>query len=99
MKDNGDTIAQKLNMRPLQETEEFKVNAAEQKLDPQGNSFTTNLTEYEGEMVDDIKNLPQEAVNQPPAVISMAASENLKDIELAKKNIENIISLGDDSVK
>tara|TARA_R110000868_G_scaffold33639_1_gene121988 strand:- start:86 stop:613 length:528 start_codon:yes stop_codon:yes gene_type:complete len=99
MKDNGDTIAQKLNMRPLQETGEFKVNAAEQKLDLQSNSFTTNLTEYEGEMVDDIKNLPQEAVNQPPDVISRAASENLKDIELAKKNIENIISLGDDSVK
>lgn len=28
-----------------------------------------------------------------------AAEENLKDIELAKRNIENIINLGDDSVK
>ena len=34
-----------------------------------------------------------------PAEVDNGADENLKDIELAKKNIENIISLGDDSVK
>lgn len=34
-----------------------------------------------------------------PAIPSNEAEENLADIELAKKNIENIINLGDDSVK
>ena len=34
-----------------------------------------------------------------PIPASKEAEENLKDIELAKRNIENIISLGDDSVK
>jgi len=34
-----------------------------------------------------------------PATVDSGAEENLKDIELAKKNIENIISLGDDSIK
>jgi len=34
-----------------------------------------------------------------PVPASKEAEENLKDIELAKRNIENIISLGDDSVK
>lgn len=34
-----------------------------------------------------------------PANIDTSAEENLKDIELAKRNIENIISLGDESVK
>lgn len=36
---------------------------------------------------------------QLPAVVTPEAEENLKDIELAKRNIENIINLGDDSVK
>jgi hypothetical protein len=36
---------------------------------------------------------------QLPTVAEKNADENLKDIELAKKNIENIIQLGDDSVK
>lgn len=34
-----------------------------------------------------------------PAVMDEGAEENLADIELAKRNIENIINLGDDSVK
>jgi len=34
-----------------------------------------------------------------PAIQALEAEENLKDIELAKKNIENIINLGDDAVK
>lgn len=79
MKD--DKIAQKLNMRPLEETQK----------------------EIEGELVqesvDNLKNLPQESVVQPPAVIEKNAAENLKDIELAKANIENIINLGDDAVR
>lgn len=37
--------------------------------------------------------------SQLPANIDTNAEENLKDIELAKRNIENIISLGDESVK
>lgn len=36
---------------------------------------------------------------QLPATIDKGAEENLKDIELAKRNIENIINLGDDAVK
>lgn len=36
---------------------------------------------------------------QLPAEAQQAATENLRDIELAKRNIENIINLGDDSVK
>jgi hypothetical protein len=81
MKDKGDTIAMKLNMRPLDE-------AVEPVLVP-----------AEVESVDELKNLPQESVAQHPAVITKEANENLKDIELAKKNIENIINLGDDSVR
>ena len=57
----------------------------------------------EGEVVtdtvDELKNLPQESVIQPPAVLERNAAENLKDIELAKSNIENIINLGDDAVR
>ena len=34
-----------------------------------------------------------------PAIMDEGAEENLADIELAKRNIENIINLGDDSVK
>ena len=49
--------------------------------------------------VDELKNLPQESVIQPPAVLERNAAENLKDIELAKANIENIINLGDDAVR
>lgn len=44
-------------------------------------------------VVDTAEQLP--VVHQPDA----AAEENLKDIELAKSNIQNIIELGDDAVK
>jgi hypothetical protein len=54
------------------------------------NAFSTN---------EEVENLPVEAPIQHPVVIDGDAEENLKDIELAKANIENIISLGDDSVK
>lgn len=100
-----DKIAQKLNMRPLEEVEAEKQEALD-RLNPEKlpelpiNSFSTNEdVELVQESVDDVKNLPQESVMQPPAVISKEAEENLKDIELAKANIENIINLGDDSVK
>ena len=101
MKDKDDKIAQALNMRSLQEAEEEKQEALD-RLNPEKlpdlpmNSFSTN---EDAESVDSVKNLPQERVVQPPAVISKEAEENLKDIELAKANIENIINLGDDSVK
>ena len=100
-----DKIAQALNMRPLEEVEAEKQEALD-RLNPEKlpelpiNSFSTNEdVELVQESVDDVKNLPQESVMQPPAVISKEAEENLKDIELAKANIENIINLGDDSVK
>ena len=83
MKDKGDTIAMKLNMRPLDEAADDEPV----------------LVPAEVESVDELKNLPQESVAQPPAVITKEANENLKDIELAKKNIENIINLGDDAVR
>ena len=57
------------------------------------------IIENEVEMVDDIKNLPQESVFQPPVPMEKLAAENLKDIELAKANIESIITLGDDAVR
>ena len=100
MKD--DKIAQALNMRPLEEAEEERQEALD-RLNPDklpdlpANSFTTN--DEAEESVDSVKNLPQESVAQVPAVISKEAEENLKDIELAKQNIENIINLGDDAVK
>lgn len=56
-------------------------------------------TEVVTDTVDELKNLPQESVIQPPAVLERNAAENLKDIELAKSNIENIINLGDDAVR
>lgn len=91
-----DKIAQALNMRPLDEVEKKKKMANELP----ANSFSTNDEQtLPVETVDELKNLPQESPPQPPAVISKEAEENLKDIELAKQNIENIINLGDDSVK
>ena len=111
---SDDKIAQALNMRSLndvhQENEPERANwygeadkmSDEEKqeildeLNPDKlpdlpvNAFSTN---------DEVENLPVEQTIQPPAVIDEGAEENLKDIELAKANIENIISLGDDSVK
>ena len=100
MKD--DKIAQRLNMRPLEEAAEEALDRLnpEKMPDLPINSFSTN--EETGELVesvDSVKNLPQESVAQPPAVITKEANENLKDIELAKANIENIINLGDDAVR
>ena len=99
---NEDTIAQKLNMRPLQETQEALDKLDVKVSDLPVNSFSTNEVAMEGELqksVDSIKNLPQESEAGLPAVMSSTAKENLKDIELAKANIENIINLGDDAVK
>ena len=100
MKD--DKIAQRLNMRPLEEAAEEALDRLnpEKMPDLPINSLSTN--EETGELVesvDSVKNLPQESVAQPPAVITKEANENLKDIELAKANIENIINLGDDAVR
>ena len=105
MKISDDTIAQKLNMRPLQDTQEEEQEALdrfnpEKMPDLPNNSFSTN--EEAGELVesvDSVKNLPQKSVENLPAVSTKEAAENLKDIELAKANIENIINLGDDAVR
>ena len=100
MKD--DKIAQRLNMRPLEEAAEEALDRLnpEKMPDLPINSFSTNEETVEPvESVDSVKNLPQESVAQPPAVITKEANENLKDIELAKANIENIINLGDDAVR
>ena len=93
---SDDKIAQALNMRSLQEINDEKQELLDEvnpdKLpDLPVNAFSTN---------EEVENLPIEAPVQHPVVIDYAgAEENLKDIELAKANIENIISLGDDSVK
>ena len=90
---SDDKIAQALNMRSLQDTNN------EEKLDELNpdklpelpiNAFSTN---------EEVENLPAEQTIQLPATTDEGAEENLRDIELAKANIENIISLGDDSVK
>ena len=47
----------------------------------------------------DEPSLPAETRTNLPTTAEANAEENLRDIELAKRNIENIISLGDDSVK
>jgi len=99
---NEDTIAQKLNMRPLQDTQEALEKLDVKISDFPVNSFSTNESAIEGELeksVDSVKNLPQESVASLPVVMSDTASEDLKDIELAKSNIENIINLGDDAVR
>ena len=44
-------------------------------------------------------NLPIEHSNTLPAILNVDAQENLNDIELARNNIENIISLGDEAVR
>ena len=93
---SDDKIAQALNMRSLQDINDEKQELLDEvnpdKLpDLPVNAFSTN---------EEVDNLPIEAPVQHPVVIDDAgAEENLKDIELAKANIENIISLGDDSIK
>ncbi len=89
-----DKIAEVLNMRSLEDADERKQAILDGVRENEPEVLPTAIAED-----DDIFNLPVEGVIQPPAVIDSMADENLKDIELAKKNIENIISLGDDSVK
>ena len=104
MKDKDDKIAQVLNMRPLDEAAEEQQEAID-RLNPEKmpdlptNSFSTNEEVELVESVDSVKNLPQKSVENLPAVPKKEANENLKDIELAKANIENIINLGDDAVR
>lgn len=90
-----DKMAQALNMRSLQDINDEKQEALDE-LNPDKlpdlpiNAFSTN---------EEVENLPAEQPVQHPVPFDAGAEENLKDIELAKANIENIISLGDDSVK
>jgi hypothetical protein len=95
---SDDKIAELLSMRPLEDARE------DMKISLPANSFNQ-------EEIKPAENLPVPAeVAEPqlptvaaepqlPTVAEKNADENLKDIELAKKNIENIIQLGDDSVK
>jgi hypothetical protein len=99
---SDDKIATALNMRPLEDAKDEPEVSEEEKqeildeVNPEklpdlpANAFTTN---------DEVENLPVEQGQQLPAVAEKLADENLKDIELARKNIESIINLGDDSVK
>ena len=60
---NEDTIAQKLNMRPLQDTQEMLDKLDVKVSDLPVNSFSTNEVAMDGELqksVDSVKNLPQE---------------------------------------
>lgn len=90
-----DKMAQALNMRSLQDINDEKQEVLDE-LNPDKlpdlpiNAFSTN---------EEVENLPAEQPVQHPVPFDAGAEENLKDIELAKANIENIISLGDDSVK
>jgi|TARA_B110000259_G_scaffold121760_1_gene138177 hypothetical protein len=96
-----DKIAEVLNMRSLEDADERKQAILDgvRENDPEPRPVVVAAVD------DDIFNLPVEADEavegevQPLAIIDTGADENLKDIELAKKNIENIISLGDSSVK
>ena len=99
---SDESIARALNMTPLEETGFETGNKTTTKIP--GRTTPVEIIEHEviiseSDMVDDIKNLPQETVIQPPLPMEKLADENLKDIELAKKNIENIINLGDDAVR
>jgi hypothetical protein len=93
---SDDKIAQALNMRSLQDINDEEKQEILDELNPEKlpdlpvNAFSTN---------EEVENLPIEQPIQHPVVLDDGAEENLKDIELAKANIENIISLGDDSVK
>lgn len=92
---SDDKIAQALNMRSLNDVHDDEKQEKLDELNPDKlpdlpiNSFSTN----------EEASLPMEQPIQHPVVLDDGAEENLKDIELAKANIENIISLGDDSVK
>jgi len=109
---SDDKIAQHLNMRPLEDAKEepkedlraeFEATLEEEEkqeildeLNPDklpdlpANAFSTN---------DEVTNLPVEKQAGELVPADELAQENLKDIELAKANIENIIGLGDSAVK
>jgi len=76
-------IAETLNMRPIDEAKEDL------------------RAEFEATLEEEQPDLPVIRQETLPAIQSddKNAEENLKDIELAKANIENIINLGDDAVK
>lgn len=82
-----DKIFSSLGLRPIEEAKEEIVGypATEQDMNKMESQLPANSFDT------DQPNLP--------AVQTKEAEENLRDIELAKKNIENIISLGDDAVK
>ena len=79
-----DKIAEVLNMRSLQDADERKQEV---------------LDELNPDKLPDLPVVEVEGEIQPLAVVDSQADENLKDIELAKENIENIINLGDESIK
>jgi hypothetical protein len=79
-----DKIAEILNMRPLEEVKEKESDNNDAQLPVETQEYTL---------------LPAEKQNTGLVLADENAQENLKDIELAKKNIENIINLGDDAVK
>lgn len=85
-----DKIAEVLNMRSLEDADERKQEVLDElnpdKLPDLPEITGGDIVEVEGEI-------------QPLAVVDSQADENLKDIELAKENIENIINLGDESIK
>ena len=93
---SDDKIAQALNMRSLNDVHDEEKQEKLDELNPDKlpdlpiNAFSTN---------EEVEILPAEQTVQHPVPFDAGAEENLKDIELAKANIENIISLGDDSVK
>lgn len=97
-----DKIATALNMRPLDEAKEDLRAEFEEHLEKELNdhaqevnkrTLPANSTNEETEM------LPAERKSTELTITEALANENLQDIELARKNIENIISLGDDAVK
>jgi hypothetical protein len=95
---SDDKIAELLSMRPLEDArEDMKISLPANSFNQEEIKPAENLPVPAA-----AENLPvpaEVAEPQLPTVAEKNADENLKDIELAKKNIENIIQLGDDSVK
>lgn len=58
-----------------------------------------SLDEIEKEETTTLPTVQKDLLPAKPAARSKDAAENIADIELAKRNIENIIGLGDDAVK
>lgn len=81
---SDDKIAEILDMRPLEEAKEDpKILDAQLPIETE-QAFPLSTTQVS---------------NTSLALAEQNAAENLKDIELARKNIENIIELGDTAVK